>query len=333
MMKQKMIAFFTVLCILTTLFTNLILAEDMNINQYTPYDVTATLLPADETHPYGSAYLTFKINNLLEGDDNNPWYVYIEKKIGNGEWIGVDGGPAKLFLENYSLGNNAYYFEQLWIEDYEWTSDIIISYRINVWYADSTYSAIATSSWSNIATLGLKASSWAVLEIERAISYGLVPESIKQDYTMPITREEFAELAVKLYEVYTKKSASLVATNPFTDCNNSEVLKAFNLGIVRGVSDTTFVPKDKTNREQISAMLYRAITVISPETDMSTTGAPVFKDANKIESYFLENVKFMSLQGFIKGDNGNFDPKGTCSREMAILIAVRVYEKYAGITQ
>jgi hypothetical protein len=34
--------------------------------------------------------------------------------------------------------------------------------------------------------------------------------------------------------------------------------------------------------------------------------------------------------GFIQGSNGKFDPKGTCTREQAVLIAVRVYEKYAG---
>ena len=56
-----------------------------------------------------------------------------------------------------------------------------------------------------------------------------------------------------------------------------------------------------------------------------------------IASYFLENVMFMSKNGFITGFSAipkgtfTFNPKGTCTCEMAVIIATRVYEKYAGI--
>jgi hypothetical protein len=41
----------------------------------------------------------------------------------------------------------------------------------------------------------------------------------------------------------------------------------------------------------------------------------------------------MSKHGFINGlGNNRFGPKESCTREMAVAVAVRVYEKYAGIT-
>jgi len=324
----------TVLVALITSFLPLVtFAGSADMTSYTPYEVTTTPLPVDETHPYGSVDLKFKINNLPRGTSDAPWAVEIQKKIGDTDWTGVSFVKSDTYLDENSLGNNTYHFEQLWNESTAWSTDIQISYRVRVNQCDSTFSAVASSPWSNMGNNTIKASAWAVQDIGRAATYGLVPDSIKGDYTQPISRQEFAELAVKLYEVYSKKSADAVSPNPFTDCTNTEVLKAFNLQIVNGVSATQFKPSDLTNREQIAAMLYRAVKAIAPTADMSTVGSPAFSDGNAIAPYFLENVKFMSKNNFIKGSNGNFEPKGTCTREMAVLIAVRVYEKYAGITQ
>jgi hypothetical protein len=152
------------------------------------------------------------------------------------------------------------------------------------------------------------------------------------DYTKPITREQFAELAVKLYEVSANATADQTSPNPFQDTSNPEILKAFKLGIVKGISASRFEPGAYTNREQIAAMLCRTVKDIKPDGDFSTGGAPTFADANLISSWALENVKFMTKSGYIAGVGGNrFDPKGTATCEQAIAIAVRVYEKAAGI--
>ena len=305
---------------------------DNNLDQYTPKGLTASLMPVDGLHPYGSANLKFSISNLPVGGATAPWAISIEKKIGAGPWIEVSFDDTQLYLDSRSLGGSDYHFEQLWNEDTAYTSDILVSYRVKISLCDSTFSAVASSGWSNIATIGIKSSAWASADIVKADGYGLIPASIKDDYTRPITRQEFAELVIKLYEAKMKTSAEPVAENPFTDCSNLEVLKAYNLKIVNGVSATTFKPADLTNREQIAAMLYRAVRTIAPETDMSVAGSPVFNDSKTIAPYFLEYVQFMSKHGFIKGSNNNFDPKGTCTREMAVVIALRVYEKYATAT-
>ena len=89
------------------------------------------------------------------------------------------------------------------------------------------------------------ASPWAGNELGKADEYGLIPDILKgADMTKPITREEFASLAVVLYEKTTDKKASPASPNPFTDTNNPEILKAFQLGITKGTSATTFSPMD-----------------------------------------------------------------------------------------
>jgi hypothetical protein len=180
--------------------------------------------------------------------------------------------------------------------------------------------------------VGVKASVWASPLIDKASQYGLLPDSLVGiDYTQPITREQFAELSVKLYEVYTHVSVQPVSPNPFTDSSNPGILKSYKLGIVKGIAADKFQPKALTNREQIAAMLYRAVKAMRPSADFSTTAAPVFADAKAISAWALDNVKFMSKNGFIAGVGGSrFDPKGVATCEQAIAIAVRVYEKYAG---
>src|SRR5690606_4502364 len=67
----------------------------------------------------------------------------------------------------------------------------------------------AEAVWSN-------ASQWATAELQKANDAGLIPDILKgADLTKPITREEFAELSVKLYEKSTNKAAIPVSPNPF----------------------------------------------------------------------------------------------------------------------
>ena len=189
-----------------------------------------------------------------------------------------------------------------------------------------------------------EASKWATGELKKADEYGLIPASLKgADMTKPITREEFAELAVKLYEKTTGKAAQAVSPNPFTDTTNPEVLKAFKVGVTTGTSATAFAPKELTNREQVATMLSRAIRVMAPGGDFGTAGAPSFSDQKDISSWALEHVKFMSKNEIIKGTNGKFMPKATTTaekaagyatttREMAIVMSVRSFEKFKGAT-
>lgn len=209
---------------------------------------------------------------------------------------------------------------------------------------DSTTDVNIYGPFSNVISHNMpawsEASKWATAELKKADEYGLIPQILQgADMTKPITREEFAELAIKLYEKTTGKAAEPTTPNPFTDTTNPQVLKAFKVGVTTGTSATTFAPKELTNREQVATMLSRAIRVMAPGGDFSTTGAPAFSDQKDISSWASEHVKFMSKNEIIKGTNGKFMPKATTTaekasgyatttREMAIAMSVRSYDKF-----
>lgn len=234
-----------------------------------------------------------------------------------------DAGAVKIEEEVYSF--RAYFYSQ-WGYEGDW-----INYKV-------------VSDYSNIATVGNTAyysgaSDWATAELDKAVKYGLITPSIKDKMGEPITREEFAELAVLLYQKTTEITAQPESPNPFTDTNNLEVLKAYKLGIVTGVGNNKFDPKALTNREQVATMLSRAIRVMVPDADFSVEGAPSFSDEIHISSWALEHVKYMSKIGVIKGADGKFMPKAvttaeaasgyaTTTCEQATLMAVRIYEKF-----
>lgn len=185
----------------------------------------------------------------------------------------------------------------------------------------------------------LKTSSWAQSDINKADGYGLIPASLKDaDLTKPITREEFAELGVRLYEKATGIKAAASPTNPFNDTQNTEILKAYKLRITSGTSTTAFSPNALITREMIAAMLLNAIKAIVPDGDFSTAGAPVFPDQNDISSWALESVKYITKMNIIRGIDGKFMPKatttvqqaagyGNTTREQAVLMSLRSFEQ------
>ncbi len=178
------------------------------------------------------------------------------------------------------------------------------------------------------------ASSWAAAELDKAAEYGLITQRIKNNMSAKVTREEFAEIALKLYEKYTGKSA-LQGNTRFSDTSNPEILKAANLGLVTGVGDNRYAPAELVTREQMATILFRAMKVINPVGNYQTQGAAVFADNDKVESwardavYYCYKVQIVKGVGKINGAD-RFDPDGNATREQAVLVSLRAYESLAG---
>lgn len=201
------------------------------------------------------------------------------------------------------------------------------------------------SSWS-------KASQWAALELEKAVGNSLYPDRLKgADLTKPITRAEFAAVALKLYEALSGKTAAPAPASTFTDTKDTDVLKAYALDIVAGVGGNKFAPDDYVNREQAATMLTRVYKKLNWEGwtlagdsaytkhSLDNKGVPPFADDALISSWAKPSVYFMAKYEIIKGLGGNkFAPKNTtateitagyanATREQALAISNRTFEK------
>ncbi len=172
-------------------------------------------------------------------------------------------------------------------------------------------------------------SSWAVEEINKAKRNGLTIEKVLSNTTLNITREEFCELIIRLYEKLSGKEAAVPSNNAFTDTRNPEILKANALGIVNGIGEGRFDPSGLITREQIAVMFHRTLKVID-ESLLTETFEMTFSDKIEIADWAVVAVAFMNGKGILGGTGNNrVAPKANASREQAVALVVRTYEKFS----
>lgn len=193
--------------------------------------------------------------------------------------------------------------------------------------------------WSN-------ASGWFEEEADADLmELFLYPEVLNDaDLTKDITREEFAALAVALYEALNEKDIEPAPDTTFEDTKNADVLKAFAANIVDGTSAGKFSPNAPLTREAAATMMARVYKSINWDGwtlkgdgdynthTLDTAGVSKFPDDANVSSWSREAVYFMAKYELIKGTaTGNANPKGNMSREQAVIISQRLYNGWDDI--
>lgn len=177
-------------------------------------------------------------------------------------------------------------------------------------------------------------SAWAVSEIEAASAAGLIPALTgKPGYQDAITREQFAELAAQLVTVCAGTDLK-GAVSTFSDCANESVRFAADCGIVNGVGDGKFNPTAKTNREQIAAMVARAVSYLEEDRAVDVTpkagSVAGFTDRSTVSAWAVDSMGLLAANGIFKGTSDTtLSPKKQCTVEQSILLCYRVYQLFA----
>jgi len=258
--------------------------------------------------------------------------AFVDWKIGDGKWASENG------LMVHSTGSQLDNKLTVYPKDTGGFGEVNIEanlYSFRVFFKFDVNGGSVVSPYSIPVSIGTPAytykgaSNWAVPELNKASEYGLITDRIMGNMAGPITREEFCEVVVRLYETVSGTKATYSATDAFTDTTNPEIYKAYELKIVNGVGGGKFAPNELITREQIAAMMHRAAKAMKPNADFSTDGAAKYPDEKDISGWALESVLFMSKNGLMTNISGNFVPKGTTTREQAVVIAVRTVERYS----
>ena len=358
-MKRKIISTILVLLLALSLFP----MSAMAATAPTAADLkTAPVISKLEIHDDGEGLVWLEVTvqtpaNVLNAIDyfenhelgyNQAGYIRgiaLQFSIDGGEWqeSGLNYSP------NYEQDGDSWngVFETQYVDELHVESEVKARARYSGADAEgnSRY-----SDWSYMLTLNEKvdftASQWALAELAEADKLGLIPDSLRDaDLTRPITRAEFAAVSVRAYEALSGEKASPVAVNPFTDTNDVEVLKAYQVGITTGTSASTFHPDTLLNREQAATMLtrvYKKIAIDGWEMSkdgefadtfnaMFTMPSP-FADDAKISDWAKPSVYFMAANGIINGvGNNTFAPRATTDAEVAIGYAQATREQALAI--
>lgn len=172
-----------------------------------------------------------------------------------------------------------------------------------------------------------RVSAWAEDEVAAAKAAGLVTERAGSYLTYNVTRIQFAELAVDLVEKTTGKAVEPAAADRFTDTADVTARKAAAAGIVSGTGDgSTFSPETFITREEIAAMLYRALSTIG--TDLPSGGdLAAYPDGAQVSDWAKKAMTALARSGILKGsDDKELAPRDLTTVEQAILLVLRASE-------
>jgi uncharacterized protein YkwD len=231
-----------------------------------------------------------------------------------GDYFNVD-------TKGYGI-NNSIIFRPSGIKKYEGTYKVKIDGLTTV--LGDPVSLSYETTFYDVSPDDLKAatpSSWAESAVQRALELGLLPDSLAGDYQKPITRAEFSQLGVRLYE---NLMGPIEPTVTFSDTNDINVRKMATLGIVAGTGNGKFSPNVNITREQAAKILDLLLVNLGRP---SNPKAVTYADQNNISGWAVEYVNSVSNQNIMGSVGANkFDPKGPYTREQSIVTIMRIYD-------
>lgn len=184
------------------------------------------------------------------------------------------------------------------------------------------FALILITSLTTIVLYAGEPSAWASDSVNRAIEEGLVPESLRSDYTNPITRSEFAALTVTLFE---SRHGEIVLRLPFASTLDANMRKAASIGVITNAANNMMsLPSDYLQREEAALMLsHLAYALGYPLLSVH----PVFADNNDISPWAFDAVGQMLNSRIMGGVGYNiFAPSDILTREQSIVTIMRLLD-------
>lgn len=164
--------------------------------------------------------------------------------------------------------------------------------------------------------------SWAVPSIENLYEKGILKGTAPKEFSpnQSVTRAEFAAVLERAVDRPIK-----VNNFPFTDVSEnkwyySAIKKAYQMGIVKGVSAIHFAPERPITREEAAGIIAHTFNYSHSDKALA------YKDKGKISSWAEDSVKAVTEKKIFSGDAGYFYPQQALTRaEMAVVIQTVLY--------
>lgn len=171
---------------------------------------------------------------------------------------------------------------------------------------------------------------WAKEEIDslyaRLLTQGKTESVFAPD--AQVSRAEFAVLLARVFqlplETYEGKFTDVPASKQWAA---QSIEAAHRAGITLGKHDGTFDPDANITREQMAAMLVRAIKSERPELLKEDVADISFNDNHLFSQYAKDAIQQAAAIGLINGrSNGKFDPKHTATRAETAVVLYRMLD-------
>lgn len=161
---------------------------------------------------------------------------------------------------------------------------------------------------------------WAQEAIAALGQYGLIQTENGCFYPKrAITRAEFTKLLIGAFGMYNAAASCGFLDVPEDDPYYGYIASAYELGVIKGYSDTWFARDGHLTREDLAVMIYRM--GVLADVPFENRPALTFADASDIAGYAVEAVRALAGAQAVSGDDANrFCPKNYATRAEACKI-------------
>ncbi|MEE0944571.1 MAG: S-layer homology domain-containing protein [Clostridia bacterium] len=178
-------------------------------------------------------------------------------------------------------------------------------------------------SFSDIADMA-----WAQSAIQNVAASGIMTPDSEYFFGAKrnITRDELVSVVIKTL-VLENETADEPVVKTFDDVDESnpyyaEIMKAVELGIIEGINETSFAPKDDITRQDLAVVVFKALEVAGVDI---AEGRLDFDDKDSIATYAQKAVRVLSKMNIMVGkNNGNFDPLANTTRAETAVISEKI---------
>jgi len=170
---------------------------------------------------------------------------------------------------------------------------------------------------------------WAADAINELADDGIVKGTTASTYSPAnnITRADFALLLVRAFNL-SSDNAENFADVSASDYFAAELAIARNTGIVNGIGDNKYAPRNTITRQDMMVIVYRALEASlalkggGPSNDGGgILSVESYPDFDTVSDYAKEAVSALISEGLVNGKSGNIAPTDYTTRaEVAVLI-------------
>ena len=172
------------------------------------------------------------------------------------------------------------------------------------------------------------ASDWAVQNLQEADMLNLLPDILRSaDMKEDITRREMCYLATTAYERITGNEPIPIRTDYFTDTDDSLICAAYEIGIVGGYTDGTFLPEKRLTRQEFFQILANFNRQMDKPANLNKDYLKSFSDHDTVDDWAEPATQEMVALGVVNGTGGKLRPLDASSRQESIVMFLRNYKE------
>ncbi len=180
------------------------------------------------------------------------------------------------------------------------------------------------TSVGNVRFIDLGNHAWAADSINSLADEEIVKGTTENTYSPGnnITRADFAILLVRAFELVSDDTTNFDDVLP-SDYFADELAIARNTGIVNGIGDNKYAPRNTITRQDMMVIVYRALTKLGFELEIADV---TYEDFADVADYAKDAVKALITSGLVNGKNGKIAPTDYTTRAEVAVLLKRILE-------